>query len=522
MRRTTRCTLLLAVALVAGACAPPRWQGELWLWSSANLADSASAARVAALWRRAARAGYVTVVLSDLRFSRLATQDSAYFGRLRMLQSLADSMHMELVPAVLPLGRGQGAMLEVDPDLAEALPVREALFEVQGGVAHLVPDPPVSLAAIPDRRGRSVRLADGVLSVRNPWLGARAAWTVRVAPWRCYHLAAEARTEAFTAEPSIKVRAAGREIAFARLPIASTQPWTRCDVVFNSLADSLVTIHIGAKAPARGELAWRNWRLEECGPVNLVRRASTPFVAEGLREGVDLEPVRDSLLGNSPWRGQFTAWHAPPRLRVHRPDGTRFRASWWQAPVIERGQVAVCLTDSRASAQIADEAARVRTRLHPRSVLLQHDEIRTLGWDPTCLAHGRTPGQILADNLRFCRMQFAGTRICVWNDMFDPYHNATARGWLVNGDLAGSWEGLDSNVVVLNWNPSRLRESLAFFAARHHRQVYAGYYDNGLADFEHDLPLLARTPGVFAVMYTTWRNRYDDLEGFARLARAGR
>ena len=42
---------------------------------------------------------------------------------------------------------------------------------------------------------------------------------------------------------------------------------------------------------------------------------------------------------------------------------------------------------------------------------------------------------------------------------------------------ARSWEGLDPDVVILNWNGARKEASLRFFAARGHRQIVAGYYD---------------------------------------------
>ena len=36
--------------------------------------------------------------------------------------------------------------------------------------------------------------------------------------------------------------------------------------------------------------------------------------------------------------------------------------------------------------------------------------------------------------------------IYVWNDMFDPFHNAVNDYYLVRGDLKGSWEGLPKDV----------------------------------------------------------------------------
>ena len=58
-------------------------------------------------------------------------------------------------------------------------------------------------------------------------------------------------------------------------------------------------------------------------------------------------------------------------------------------------------------------------------------------------------------------------RAAVWNDMFDPFHNAVKGPYyLVNGPWSGSWEGLSKDVLVMNWNHGKRDQSLKFFADR--------------------------------------------------------
>lgn len=64
--------------------------------------------------------------------------------------------------------------------------------------------------------------------------------------------------------------------------------------------------------------------------------------------------------------------------------------------------------------------------------------------------------------------------VFVWNDMFDPFHNALSRFYLVNGDLKGSWEGLGKDVIVVNWNQGEV-DGVQFFSNRGHQQLIAGY-----------------------------------------------
>jgi len=147
---------------------------------------------------------------------------------------------------------------------------------------------------------------------------------------------------------------------------------------------------------------------------------------------------------------------------------------------------------------------------------MQYDEIRSMNWDESCRRRHLTPGRILAEHVRRAARLLEGSTVYVWNDMFDPYHNAVSRYYLVNGDLAGSWEGLGRDIVIVNWNAPRKNASLRFFARRGHRQIIAGYFDGKPEAIREWLLAASGVPGVIGVMYTTWRPRWDDLEAFAR------
>jgi len=101
----------------------------------------------------------------------------------------------------------------------------------------------------------------------------------------------------------------------------------------------------------------------------------------------------------------------------------------------------------------------------------------------------------------------------VRSDMFDPNHNAR-RYYLVNGTFAGSWEGLPKDVVVVPWYFGQHDAGLRWFADRGHRQVIAGYYDSRPERVRDWLASAGNVKGVIGVMYTTWRQQYNHLEGF--------
>ena len=155
---------------------------------------------------------------------------------------------------------------------------------------------------------------------------------------------------------------------------------------------------------------------------------------------------------------------------------------------------------------------------------MHQDEIRLAGWCELCSRPGTTTGQVLAQCTKRCteiiRKLDPNAEIVVWNDMFDPFHNAVDNYWLTRGTMKGSWEGVDKTVSIGNWNQGQRRPSLKFFAGRGHRQIIATYYDRG-DNWKNVvnawLAAAEGIPNVDGIMYTTWSNNYDDLEEFIQL-----
>ena len=227
-----------------------------------------------------------------------------------------------------------------------------------------------------------------------------------------------------------------------------------------------------------------------------------------------------------PWPGAYTAWHEAPSLRLKLPDGEKLRVSYYHTHIIYDEQVCGCVEEPAFQNLLREQAKDVANLWGSKAHLMSHDEWRLLGWDSACLKSGKSPGKIAADNLRLCtemlRKQAPGGRILVWNDMFDPFHNAVKEYYLVNGSFEGSWDGLTPGVEIMNWNFGKRDESLAFFASRGHPQIIAGYYDNDVAEVAAWLTSAAKVKGVRGFMYTTWRQDYSQLEAVAKtLAAAG-
>ena len=200
--------------------------------------------------------------------------------------------------------------------------------------------------------------------------------------------------------------------------------------------------------------------------------------------------------------------------------------SYYHTVTIYDNQVAASLLEPKVFEVIEQQVRSVEKLLSPKTYFLSHDEIRIANWDQASYKPGRSAGEVLAENVRRCveivRKVNPDARIVIWSDMFDPHHNAVKGPYyLVNGSLTGSWEGLNENVTIINWNSGKAKESLSFFAKRGHSQILAGYYDHNPAQIRKWLDAGKDLEGIDGVMYTTWRNNFKDLEAFARHAWGG-
>ncbi|UCC67733.1 MAG: hypothetical protein JSV79_11530 [Armatimonadota bacterium] len=528
-----------------------------WLFVMRNLRNPANVERTIELLPRAAAAGYNALVLSDSSLYDLDSAGASYAKNVRRVQEEARRHGLELIPCVMPIGYS-GSILGADPNLAEGLPVKGALFVASDGIARLSADPAVSLpggdferieggrfagwdwydnpgkSIFPDRQvvhgGRTAARMERI-SEADPVHGhCRFMRRVQVAPFRQYHLSAWVKTQDFEAPESVRVSVLAptekeRAVASIALEVKKTQDWAQYHLVFNSLSWEEVQIYLGTWGGKGGRIWWDDVRLEEIGLMNVLRREGCPLsvsTEDGVeyQEGRDFEPIRDPQL--RPWQ----IYHEPPVIRLSAnsriSDGQRLRVSYYHPIVINRWQVMCCLSEEKVYDVLREQVRRVNDLLHPNTFFMQHDEIRVANWDQACRSRGLTPGELLADNVRRCVAIIRDLRpdaaIWVWSDMFDPMHNAVDEYYLVNGTWAGSWEGLPADVGIVNWANHLKGKNLGWFANRGHAQVLAGYYDHEEWIIEEWLEAGDGLPGVAGAMYTTWRDNYHDMEAWAARA----
>ena len=557
----------LLAALLAGAVAqaeappaPTKWQ---WVYAPVNFQVDARVDELLALAKRAKAAGYNGLLVSDSKFGRLQERPANYYANLARLRKTAGELGLDLVPAVCPVGYSN-SILQNNPNLAEGIAVRDAPFVVRGREAtladrdNLLPGGSFEQAGPRgftgwdwmDAFGQSITQDTavkhgGAASARMQDFrkgeghgNCRIVKKLTLAPWRQYHLSVWIKTEGLT--PAGDSRAAllapdGRSLNYADLRIKATQDWTEHHIVFNSFESSNVSLYLGIWGGQGGRVWLDDAALRPCAGVNMLRREGCPLKVTSedgkteYVEGKDFERWEYPKTGRVPWAGEFEPYHPEPPLRLATGsrirDGEKLKVSFYHTVIIYGDQVCGCLRHGELFRLIEGQVRLIKQYLGPKKYFMSHDEIRVAGQCGLCRQEGVTAGQLLAENVRRCtaiiRQTDPQAEIFVWSDMFDPHHNAVDRYYLVDSTFAESWEGLDPEVRIANWNFGHRDPSLTFFAGRGHKQILAAYYDaaDPKAQLEAWLGSAAKTTGVEGVIYTTWRNDYKNLEAFTKVLR---
>jgi hypothetical protein len=531
--------LVCMVVVATGCIAQPQALPHRWLFVWRNMSNPAEVDRTIALFPRAQAAGY-----NGVAFSANIPAEKA-----PALKQAAQQYGLDLVAIVMNGTRDRNYM--------EGVPVKDALFVAQGGQATLQQDNPTQVVNadfedVKDNHFNGWRFQDdegvttfadhevfhgGKTSLRmesigkNQYRHCRIMQNIKLQPFRQYHISVWVKTENMVpADPEIKVldtATSTRSVSFQTFSTKPTQDWTEKHIVFNSLASADANLYLGSWWGKDGKMWWDDLKIEEIGLVNVLRRPGCPVVVKGedgtvYEEGKDFEKIADPRL--HPW----IPYHEQPPIRLvtggRIKEGDRLRVSYYHPIVVYQDRLNCCLSEPKIFDDWKVEVQRAEDLLHPAAFLMSHDEIRVMNWCASCQGMNMTPGQLLAWNVRKCAQIIRDVRpdagIWVWNDMFDPLHNAVDNYYAVNGSLKGSWEGLDKDVGIVNWHGGLMGKNSPFFADLGLKQILSGYYDadeNG-SGIGRWLEATKNVPGIVGAMYTTWEDKYGAMEAWAKQA----
>ena len=509
-----------------------------WLFVWRDMHDTKEVDRVIARLPQAKAAGYNGLVLSPNMVPAKAAE----------LREATQRNGLDIVAIVMGNSKDRNYM--------EGVPVSNALFVVRNGVAMHEPEAASRVAngdfeAFSGNRFKQWRFQDdegvttfvdaeikhgGKASLRmesihkNQHRHCRIMQTIKFQAYRQYHVSVWVKTEGMhPADPEIKLLRANGEgsISFQTFRTERTQDWKRVDIVFNSMDNAEGNLYLGSWNGKDGKVWWDDLVIEEIGLVNVLRRPGCPVsvcAEKGApyEEGKDFRRVVDPLL--HPWR----AFHEEPVIKLtpgtRIREGERLRVSYYHSIIVYEDRLTSCVSEPKIFEDWREEVKQADALLHPAAFLMSHDEMRVMNRCALCRSKNMTPGELLAENVRQAAQIIREVRpdagIWVWNDMFDPLHNAVDRFYAVNGSLKGSWKGLSKDVGIVNWHGGLQGKNCQFFAELGLKQILAGYYDSdekgdAIANWQSNTK---NVPGIVGAMYTTWEDRYDAMDAWGKQA----
>ena len=365
---------------------------------------------------------------------------------------------------------------------------------------------------------------------KNQAQHTRIAQPIKLQPQRQYRISVWVKTEKLVgAEPEVKVltKDASGDVSFQSFHCDATQDWKHYDLAFNSLNNTDANLYLGTWSGKSGKIWWADLKIEEMALVNLLRRPGTPVTVRGengmgYEEGRDYQRIVDAQL--HPW----AAYHDPPVVHLtpntRIKDGERIRISYYHPIIVYQDRITYCLSEPKIFEGWREEVKAADNLLHPAGFFMSHDEMRCMNQCAACRAKNMTAGELLAWNVHKAAQIIRDVRpdaeIWVWNDMFDPMHNAVDNYYAVNGTIKGSWKGLDKGIGIVNWHGGLKGKNCPFFAEMGMKQILSGYYDgdedgSGIAEW---IGNTKGVPGIVGAMYTTWEDKYDAMAPWAKRA----
>ncbi len=495
----------------------------------------------------------------DRVIARLPAAHAAGYNGLALSANVAASKAAELKAEAKANGIAIVAIVmggDPDRNYVEGVLSKDALFSAAGGTLNFQPDNPTKVVngnfdsykgdhmvgwGFQDDEGITT-FADhqvthgGSTSLRmesfskNSAQHTRIAQPIKLHPYRQYRISVWVKTENLAgAYPEVKVlnQDASASVSFQTFHCDPTQDWKHYDLSFNSLKTENANLYLGTWSGKSGKMWWADLKIEEIGLVNVLRRPGCPLTVRAengteFEEGRDYQKIVDTQL--HPW----AAYHDPPVVRLtptsRIKEGDRIRISYYHPFLVYEDRLTYCLSEPKIFDDWRAEIKQANELLHPAAFFMSHDEMRCMNQCAACQAKHMTAGELLAWNVHKAAQIIRDVRpdaeIWVWNDMFDPMHNAIDNYYAVNGTIKGSWKGLDPGIGIVNWHGDLKGKNCSFFADMGLKQILSGYYDSdddgaAIADWEANTKSIH---GIVGAMYTTWEDKYGAMDAWAKRA----
>lgn len=509
--------------------------------------------------------GYNGLTSCDFALEKIESLSAKALGNYQKVIAAAKANKIALIP--WHFYQQHGAHENIN--LAEAFPVKGTPFLVSGGKARAISDPNVKIAnggfetgnpvptgwrafgSLPSIDSQTKHSGSASVKYENPSSQPALAQMVKnLRPYRAYELSVWIRTQKYTAGQSVKfqVLVAGesllsnRQYGFGRWGVnGNNGNFTRYKADFNTLGNTNVLLRLMAcVGEATGVIWFDDVCIREVGLYETIQREGCPITVKSedasttFREGVDysVDPKCASFTESEDY--YYEGHLAIPANSAIKP-GQKLRVDWYQLANMDTyiPETNFCLPETWTTLQ--DNLNHIDSLFANNDFMYCNiDEWRVAGWDNNCRAFDfNTGGEYMAKSWSGieCMLRRTGNgcrTVFVWNDMFDPYHNASGQHILINGPSENSWLGLGEDVIVANWNGKYGEESLRFFAGLDpkypnvkHRQIVS--CADGEAASRIALIKKMESQGVkniVGMQWVTWNGNYSTLGPVANAFKA--
>ncbi|MGN0832884.1 MAG: hypothetical protein ACI4RD_04450 [Kiritimatiellia bacterium] len=545
-------------------------QFDRFVYCHVKAADAKRMQLAEDLARRAGKLGYTGMVFQgDVQYLWMYSAEER--ERLLALKRVCDDAGLEFVPGVWSIG--YGTMLRADPNLAAGMPVRDvpyvasadgrtAVFEPtehpveNGGFETVVAkadgtfalpgwlgvDAPGRIAFVDrdvrDEGGQSIRFELGESGkAKDPQ--ARAYRRIALRPNRQYRVSVRLRTEGLdttsgfqivvTKAPKDGEQSGGTRIMTMNRPrIGRTNDWMTLTAEISTLESERLDVFVGSWKARAGRFWLDDFRLEELGLPNVLRRPGCPFVVadaatkEVYRAGVDYDEVPPLGRGQErqPVKNRSLVLKLRDGGRI--APGTRLLVSAYRSHLMKQSsQRCTCMSEPELYRLFAQSARAIADELHPRKWFLPLDEVRMGGTCAACEARHEDMAHILADCIRrqrqIIRSVTPEAEIFMWSDMINPYQNAKEQVFMCKGSFVGGADLIPKDIVVVQWSEHKYDEAMAFFRDKGFRTVWSCNADGGgswasgaPAAVRQRIDCVNRDANCRGFMFTTWQSSYPD------------
>lgn len=463
--------------------------------------------------------------------------------RFNAIRAYCDSIDFDIIP--LLWSPGYFSMRYENPSWVAVFPVKDVPCVASGGrIVCAGRKMDVNVDTRGEWRNGVLELDIDKIHASGSPRAAGGSIRFKAKPYTRYRLSLKFSTKGFTGtnyEPSwptisFYMKDGICSGGVGRIKMASDQDWTEHSKEINSLHHTDVTVGFGSFTDRpHGKLFVKDIVLEECGIDQPVKREGCAFVVRDAetdkvyREGVDYAGVPYMKALAWPSTSEPIAFDVVSGGAIR--EGARLLVSAYEPPRSMTRQFSVCPSVSGVNDFMVKAADNVYAATGSLKWLLSLDEIRNECQCELCVRRkediAHKMGAHITKLVDTILDKYPAADLYAWCDMLNPYDNPRQEHYY---NCLTSWQGIwdlipgPDKLKMVYWGEKPKLDEVDFFVKRGYRGLAAGYYD-----YDPDLKCPAkwvaamneRSDAFEGWMYTTWEQKHEQIEDFARIMNEG-